>query len=526
MTLSTLNKLTKSPNLLIDFNSVKKRLESTLQTLFQRLNNQTWSGTQYSTAYDTAWGASFQKHHKKPYFPQAIQWLLNNQHYDGSWGSDVRETIAERMLSTATVLGTLLQYDFSNDIIDKGFNWLHNNFKNINSLGTKFTRTAGFELLFPSMLKRLSQKDLENRLNINFEPILRLQEEKLSRLPLQQILLSKTPVVHSLEFLEGIDRQIPSLDIHIGRNNSLGCAPSTTAWYANQNPRTKPGLIHYLKRTQHFDGGWPAFTDYELMNIPFVIYPLSQALGYIPEQFTPILQRLYNKWTPLGIGFSEYFEVSDADNTALGLLCLYKQHLIHSDKRFWQSIELYENNEYFNTYPFEIEPSLMVNLHVLDLFQNVTNHPRSQTIIDKLYAYFDSKMKNGTLPGDKYHFSPSFQNCHGILTFANRAHDLAEKCFQYFERTQNSNGLWGIENTQVEETSFAVLALSNYHKLIEPIDLNNLLLAVEYLIMNWNSRYAEQWTSKIFHSPTEMIQAHIFAALASYAKVRGMNVSF
>lgn len=526
MTLSTLNKPIRSPNLLIDFNSVEKRLESTLQTLFQRLSNQPWSGTQYSNAYDTAWGASFQTYHKKPYFPQAVQWLLHNQHYDGSWGSDVRDTIAERMLSTATVLGTLLQYDFSNDIIDKGFDFLHNNFGDINRISAQFTKTAGFELLFPSMLRRLSQKDSENRLTINFEPVLQLQEQKLSRLPLQQILLSKTPVVHSLEFLEGMDRPIQSLDIHIGKNNSLGCAPSTTAWYANQNPRTKPGLIHYLQRTQHFDGGWPAFTDYELMNIPFVIYPLSQALGYIPGQFTPILQRLYNKWTPLGIGFSEYFDVSDADNTALGLLCLYKQRLIHSEKRFWQSIELYENDKYFNTYPFEIEPSLMVNLHVLDLFQNVTDHPRSQAIIDKLYAYFDSKMKNGTLSGDKYHFSPSFQNCHGIITFADRARDLADKCFQYFERTQNSNGLWGTRNIKIEETSYAVLALSHYHKFIESIDLDSLLPAVEFLMNNWDSRYAEQWTSKIFHSPIEMIQAHIFSALAFFARANGKELNF
>ena len=119
MTLSTLNKPIRSPNLLIGFISVKKRLESTLQALFQQLNNQTWSGTQYSNAYDTAWGASLQTSHKKPYFPQAVQWLLHNQHYDGSWGSGVRDTITERMLSTATVLGTLLQYDFSNDVVEK-----------------------------------------------------------------------------------------------------------------------------------------------------------------------------------------------------------------------------------------------------------------------------------------------------------------------------------------------------------------------------------------------------------------------
>lgn len=523
MALSTLN---TPVNSLTSFTHVKKTLEFALQALFRQLSNQTWSGTQYSNAYDTAWGASIQTHNNKPYFHKAVEWLLNNQQTDGSWGSGVKGTISERMLSTATVLGTLLQYNYSNDVVDRGFNWLNNNFQDITTLGAEFTRTAGFELLFPSILRRLSQNDAENQLKIDVDPILTLQEKKLSRLPLEQILLSKTPIVHSLEFLEGVDLKIPSLDLHIGRNHSLGCAPSTTAWYANQNPKTKYGLIHYLKQSQHLDGGWAAFTDYELMNIPFVIYPMSKALGYIPDRFTNILRILYDKWTPLGIGFSEYFDVADSDDTALGLLCLYKKGIIDLDKQFWQSIELYENDKYFNTFPFEIEPSLMVNLHILDLFQNVPDHPRSREIVDKLYAFFGSKMKNGTLSADKYHFSPSYQNCYGVLTFADQAPDLAEKCYHYFERTQNSDGLWGLDETQVEETSFALFALSYYHQRVESIDLDKLLPAAMFLANNWNSRYAEQWISKIFFSPIEMTKSHIFAALASYLRATGKELNF
>lgn len=528
MTLSTLNKPVRTSSNLTDFNGVKKRLESTLQTLFQLISDQSWFGTQYSTAYDTAWGASVETYQKNPYFPQAVQWLFDNQHYDGSWGSGVKESTAERMLSTVTALGTLLQYFPSNDTIDRGFNWIHNNFKELNNSGIEYTRPVGFELLFPSVLRRLSENDSEERLNINIEPILQLQQKKLSRLPLEQILRTRTPVIFSLEFLteqEELLNKIP-LDHQLSSNYSMACSPATSAWYASLNPKTKSGLLHYLRESQHFDGGWPVFADFELMNIAFSLYPISRSLGSIPASLNSAVKRLYNNWTPQGISFSQHFDIPDADDTVVGLYCLVDQGLVGNEGRFWQSVGMYETEDSFKTYDFELEPSLMVNVHALELFLKAKEYPQRRFMIDKLTSFLESKIsKNGFGP-DKFHFSPGYINYNALLAFSECAPDLAEKTFQYFDQSKRPNGLWGSFGTNVEETAYAVAALSHYHQHIEPINLNMLSAGVDYLMSNWNSHYDEQWICKVHFSPKEMTEAQIFSALASYAKARGMNISF
>ena len=504
--------------------SFEIRLKAGLKNIYSALLDQSWNGSQNSVAYDTAWVANLKNNDKSPLFPGALRWLEKHQHDDGSWGGQAY-SLCERMISTAATIGTLLELKKSHGIIENGISWMESNFNSMLHASNQLTRPVGFELLLPTMLQRIASRDKTEIFNLNIDPILSLQKRKLEKLPIKQMLLSKTPIVFSLEFLDASDN-IPSLDHQISNNFSIGCSPSATAWYASRNPKTKSGLTYYLRYSQNSDGGWPAFTDFDMMTIPFVIYPIYRGLGYIPNAFNPVLQKLYDHWTPRGIGFSQYFETPDADDSALGLLCLYEQKLINLEERFWSSMNLYENQDWFATYNFEVEPSYMCNLHTLELFKTATNHPRSKDIVDKLIKFFEKEMNGSYLGADKYYFSPSFQNCHGIFAFEGIAPNLAEKSMQYFMDRQDSYGLWGSGSTQVEETAFAVLALSYYSRYIEPIDLSKLKGAVNFLLLNWNQHYGEQWITKVHYAPIEIIQAHIFAALASYANVSGTNISF
>ena len=135
-------------------------------------------------------------------------------------------------------------------------------------------------------------------------------------------------------------------------------------------------------------------------------------------------------------------------------------------------------------------------------------------------------MKQGYLGADKYHNTPSYQNCNGVFAFSEIAPDLAEKCYQYFEQHLLPNGLWEMGSTAIEETSYAVLAMSYYHQNVEPIDLEKLKPSVDFLLSNWTISYAEEWITKVQYSPIEIIQAQIFAALVSYSKAHGMNFNF
>lgn len=524
MTLSTLKKPIKTSNVLMEFNSFNVRLRTVLKGIYSALVDQSWNGSQNSVSYDTAWVANIKNSDNNPLFPNALRWLENHQHSDGSWGSQTY-SLCERMISTAATIGTLLEYNNNHEIIEKGISWMESNFDSMLYASKHLTRPVGFELLLPTMLKRIALRDKTEKFNINIDPILSIQQQKISKLPINQMLLSKTPVVFSLEFLDGQDN-LPSLDHQISNNSSIGCSPSATAWYASLNPKTKSSLIYYLRQSQNSDGGWPAFTDFDMMTIPFVIYPIYKGLGYIPTVFNPVLQTLYNHWTPRGIGFSHYFETPDADDTALGLLCLYKQKFINLEDRFWSSMDLYENQNWFDTYHFEVEPSYMCNLHALELFKTATNHPRSKEIVHKLLSFFEKEMNGSYLGVDKYYFSPSFQNCHGVFAFEGIAPNLAEKCMQYFVDCQGSNGLWGSGSTQVEETAFAVLGLSYYHRYIELIDISKLKNAVEFLLINWDQHYGEQWITKVHYAPIEIIRAHIFGALASYAWSTGLELYF
>lgn len=114
------------------------------------------SGTTSVVAYSTAWAARVKKadNPSEPAFPEALEWLRNNQLSDGSWGAAEVFTIFDRMLSTFTAVVALKEWNLEKDQsrIDNAVKFIKENWQKLIFYGRiPWQMTVGFELIFPSL---------------------------------------------------------------------------------------------------------------------------------------------------------------------------------------------------------------------------------------------------------------------------------------------------------------------------------------------------------------------------------------
>lgn len=76
------------------------------------------------SSYDTAWVAMITSPASphSPLFPQCLNWLLANQHSDGSWGLPDRHPLLmnDALLSTLACILALKQWGVGEDQINRG----------------------------------------------------------------------------------------------------------------------------------------------------------------------------------------------------------------------------------------------------------------------------------------------------------------------------------------------------------------------------------------------------------------------
>ncbi|GAU35841.1 hypothetical protein TSUD_56500 [Trifolium subterraneum] len=107
------------------------------------------------SSYDTAFVAMIPSSAspQAPFFPQCLNWLLDNQLLDGSWGLPDRHPLLmnDALLSTLACILALKQWDIGGDKMNKGLQFIESNFISIND--DKQHRPIGFDILFPSLIE-------------------------------------------------------------------------------------------------------------------------------------------------------------------------------------------------------------------------------------------------------------------------------------------------------------------------------------------------------------------------------------
>ncbi|GKB45624.1 Ent-copalyl diphosphate synthase, chloroplastic-like protein, partial [Tanacetum coccineum] len=107
------------------------------------------------SAYDTAWVALIEDGNGPgggPRFPSSLQWVVNHQLRDGSWGDPLMFSACDRIINTLACVIALSFWNMHPDKCKKGLEFVD---KYVNKLKEEKDEhmTIGFEIIFPVLIE-------------------------------------------------------------------------------------------------------------------------------------------------------------------------------------------------------------------------------------------------------------------------------------------------------------------------------------------------------------------------------------
>src|SRR5437867_1964909 len=240
-------------------------------------------GTMSECAYDTAWVARIPNPNRpdEPMFPATYDWLLRNQHSDGSWGADI-SFAHDRVMCTLSSLITLSSSSYrraeSEPAARRAIVYLNKERPNIRDDPHE---TVGFELLLPELVRQAKLLDLKLPYD-DWAFVEAIKMDKLQRIPPIAVYGGPTTLTHSLEYLG--ERIVPSLVTRCqGANGSYGASPSATAYVEQTVPNQQ--ALSYLEKVVHLSTGGGVVSAYpiRIFELAWVLRGLAPLREELPE---------------------------------------------------------------------------------------------------------------------------------------------------------------------------------------------------------------------------------------------------
>ncbi|XP_054814368.1 ent-copalyl diphosphate synthase 5-like [Prosopis cineraria] len=256
-----------------------------------------------------------------PQFPESLQWIIDNQLPDGSWGDAHIFVAYDRLLCTLASVVVLTHYNVHPDKAHKGLKFFK---ENVNTLENENREhmTCGFEVILPTLLQ--SAKSLNIDLPDDFpalQEILARRDAKLKRIPMEVLHSVPTSLLFSLEAIPGL--QWKKLQKVRSKDGSYLFCPSSTAFAFTQSK--DPHCLNYLNNVAHnFNGGVPDFYPIEFFEQLWIVDRLER-LGiarYFQPKIKDILDYVHRNWNERGIGWTKDSELPDLDDTSMGFRLL------------------------------------------------------------------------------------------------------------------------------------------------------------------------------------------------------------
>ncbi len=463
-------------------------------------------GKMSSSAYDTAWAARVTDQSGKSLFPECLQWLLRNQHPDGSWGSQVLE-YHDRILSTLSAIMALHEIDKRryDSYIQRGETYIWENMKHLEKEDCKF---VGGELLLPSLMQQAQHMDLN--LPYHMKIYEKTYNKKLEKIDESLWYSPYISLSFSLEFL-GNNVDVEHLSHIQLPNGSVATSPAATAFFLRYIKDDK--AIRYLRNILRLTGNGSMMEAYplEVFELGWTMYNLILA-GLYFECYAEICDFLMKSVRPLGLGSSVEFPVPDLDDTIMLCNALHEmQYPVNT-----RILDAYDVGDYYATYTFELDPSVSTNVHVLHFIKSCHEFPNRQEVMEKLIRFIEGEMHPEGYLTDKWHISPYYTTSHAVLALCDIDTSLAEKAISWILDTQNENGMWGYNGGTLEETAYAIQALMYYHRHAECIDMETISGATS--VLNFDSsmllsmNLPDMFICKVLFTPIRVVQSSIVGA--------------
>uniref|UniRef100_A0ACD5VB63 Uncharacterized protein n=1 Tax=Avena sativa TaxID=4498 RepID=A0ACD5VB63_AVESA len=251
------------------------------------------------SSYDTAWIAMVPLHGSPsdPCFPQCVEWILQNQQDNGSWGIHETDSSANKdlLLSTLACVVALQKWNVGPKHIRRGLRFVG---KNISIAMNKLIDTPiGFDTIFPSLLSTAIGMGLEFALQqTDVDGILHLGEKELKRLARDKSCVKDAYMSY---IAEGLGNQLDWNEVmkFQRKNGSLFNSPSLTAASVIYNYDEK--ALQYLNLVvSHFGSAVPTVYPTNI-RIQLSMVDSLQNVGiykHFSGEINDILDMTYSLW--------------------------------------------------------------------------------------------------------------------------------------------------------------------------------------------------------------------------------------
>eukprot|EP01018_Ginkgo_biloba_P023037 Gb_17941 [translate_table: standard] len=160
------------------------------------------------SAYDTAWVARVPAIDGStgPQFPETLEWVLQNQLEDGSWGVQSHFLASDRLLNTLSCILALSKWKTGHMQVKQGIEFIEKNVQYIEQEKQSDSfATDQFEIIFPAMLNDAELLGLSLPYDLLCLKKLRMKREaRLANVSVETFHSVPTSLLYSIEGLQQI----------------------------------------------------------------------------------------------------------------------------------------------------------------------------------------------------------------------------------------------------------------------------------------------------------------------------------